>query len=139
MAWPWMKGTKFDGPNAFLDPPIDPVNEFDDRPSVADLIAEHRSYIDRVREQLQDENPLFSNEKHDELWILRFLMSHKNNVKAASKAAIHTLDFRNEHKLDEKDLRRFVVGPELAQINTWFSGRQSFHVNAANAKIWEKY
>ena len=85
--------------------PIPPLNEHDDRPSVKELIEKHRSAIDKVRSELVSD-PLFDIKKHDDLWILRFVLSHKkNHFKATIKAAKHTLAFRKEHHLDEKDIR----------------------------------
>lgn len=59
--------------------------------------------IDKIKTELQDD-PLFDYPaKHDDLWILRFWLSHKE-TKPAVKAAKHTLQFRKEHKLDEQNL-----------------------------------
>lgn len=100
-SWIWMKGLKV----AIADA-IAPVNDKDVRQSVKDLIAEHRVEIDQIKVVLEND-PLYERDKHDDLWIVRFLLSHKNNHKAAIKAAKYTLAFRKEHKLDEQDLRPF--------------------------------
>jgi hypothetical protein len=82
---------------------IDPVTPEDDRLSVKELIATHRESIDKIKVEL-DSDPLFDYPaKHDDLWILRFYLSHKK-VKPSVKAAKHTLLFRKEHNLDEKSL-----------------------------------
>lgn len=97
-SWIWMKG--IDVPIADA---IDPVTPEDDRTSVKDLIATHREQIDKIKCEL-DTDPLFEYPtKHDDLWILRFYLSHKK-VKPSVKAAKHTLQFRKEHKLDETSL-----------------------------------
>lgn len=98
-SWPWLKGCT----TAIADP-IPPVNEHDRRPAVIPLIAEHRKVIDQVRSELELD-PLYSKNKHDDLWILRFVLSHKRKVKAAVKAAKYTLAFRQEHDLDARDIR----------------------------------
>jgi CRAL/TRIO domain len=98
---PWLKGCS----TAVADP-IPPLNEYDDRPAVIPLISKHRSIIDQVRSELKLD-PLYNKIKHDDLWILRFVLSHKRKVKAAVKAAKYTLVFRQEHYLDARD-RRFV-------------------------------
>lgn len=104
--WPWMKGQKV----AIADP-VPPANERDDRPAVKDLIAEHRDKIERVRQELKDSNgSLYDPSKHDDLWIVRFLLSHKKNVKASVKAAKHTLEFRSRFQLDERDIRHIHMG-----------------------------
>jgi hypothetical protein len=82
---------------------INPVTPEDDRPSVKELIAKHRKQVDKIKGELEDD-PLFEYPaKHDDLWIVRFWLSHKS-VKPAVKAAKHTLQFRKEHKLDEMNL-----------------------------------
>jgi hypothetical protein len=98
-SWPWMKGVGVGVADA-----IPPVDELDDRPSVKGLIEENRIVIDQVRIELEAD-PLYDAGKHDQLWILRFLLSHKLDKKRALKAAKTALIFRNEHKLDEKDIR----------------------------------
>jgi len=107
-SWPWMKGVQV----AVADP-IPPVNEHDKRPSVKELIEKHRSVIDQVKQEL-GQDPLYDDTKHDDLWILRFVLSHKKKKKAVIKAAKHTLQFRREHKLDEEDMRPYppVGGPD---------------------------
>lgn len=106
VAWPWMRGV-----NVAIADPIPPVNECDDRPSVKALIDENRTIIDETKKELEAD-PLYNAGKHDDLWILRFLLSHKKNTKAAVKAAKTTLAFRDKYKLDEKDIRPFPPGPD---------------------------
>ena len=91
--------------------PIPPVNEYDDRVSVKSLIDANRKILDESKNELASD-PLYNAGKHDDLWILRFLLSHKKNKKAALKAAKATLVFRKEHKLDEEDIRSFPPGPD---------------------------
>jgi hypothetical protein len=98
-TWPWLEGR-----GVTIADPIPPVTARDDRPSVKDLIAEYRSLIDQVRDELHSD-PLFNASKHDDLWILRFLLSHKKKIKLSVKAAKSTLAFRDEHQLDAKDIR----------------------------------
>jgi hypothetical protein len=98
-GWIWMKGVK----EALADP-IEPVCPEDERESVKALIDKHRDKIDKVKEGIQND-PLYDSIKHDDLWILRFVLSHKFKSKPAIKAAKHTLEFRQKHKLDEKDIR----------------------------------
>ena len=111
-GWPWMKGC----PVAFADPPIPPIDAHDDRPAVKDIIEEHRDLIDKVMGKLQDD-PLFDPTKHDDLWIVRFLLSHKKKIKHSVKAAKHTLQFRADLKLDERDMRSIHVGKNTNQLN----------------------
>jgi hypothetical protein len=101
-SWPWMN----DAPVAIADP-IDPINEYDVRPSVKDLIAQNRKSIDKAKAILEH-HTLFHSQKHDDLWILRFCLSHKK-TKDAVKAAQHALVFREEHQLDFKDIRYHPV------------------------------
>ena len=95
--------------------PIEPVDKLDKRPAVKDLIQEHRSAIDAVAKELKSD-ALFDPSKHDDLWILRFVLSHCKSKKKttdktlakAAAAAKATLVFRKEHKLDDEDLRAHV-------------------------------
>jgi len=99
-SWPWLA----DLDQVLPDKAIDPIDEYDIRESVPELLNEHSANIELVKEALK-EDPLYEPFKHDELWILRFLLSHKQKVKKAIKAAKHALAFRKKHGLDEKDLR----------------------------------
>ena len=100
-SWPWMKGTDVE---SWVETPIPLVTPHDDRPALQDLLQEHNTKITKLRTALE-EDPLFEPTKHDNLWILRFWLSHKNS-KQALQAAKHTLQFRRQHGLDEKDIRR---------------------------------
>jgi hypothetical protein len=105
-GWPWMKDIKV----TIADPiPLDPASEENDqaRPSVKTLLLEYEELIDQVRKQLELENPLYDPDKHDDLWIVRFLISHKGNVSRAIQAAETTLEFRHSRKLDERDIRGY--------------------------------
>ncbi|CAB9502677.1 expressed unknown protein [Seminavis robusta] len=97
-GWPWMQGIE-----VAIDDPIAPVCPEDDRPSVKVLIEEHAEKIAKIKAALR-EDPLFDADKHDDLWILRYWLSHKKS-KDAIDAAKHTLKFRHEHHLDDKDIR----------------------------------
>jgi len=102
---------------ALADPPIAPICADDERPAVRDLIAKHRLVLDELAQELStsdETKALFDKTKHDDLWILRFVLSHKGHYKQALHAAVHTLQFRAEHHLDDKDIRAFPPGP-LAQ------------------------
>ena len=84
-------------------PPIPPIDEHDRRPAIKDLIKTKRLKIDKIYEGIKDD-PLFSPTKHDDLWILRFALSH-NKTKAAIEAARECLFYRNKYKLDKQDIR----------------------------------
>lgn len=92
----------------------------DPRPLVKDLICEHRDLIDEMvlslsnntnsSDDITSQSPttasLFDHaHKHDDLWCLRFLLSHKKNLNNAIAAARTTLKFRSKYHLDEADLR----------------------------------
>jgi CRAL/TRIO domain len=116
-SWPWMKGVDV----AIADPaPVDPNQ--DDRPSIPELILAHRHSIDEVKAELLQEPEFDYENKHDDLWILRFVLSHKKPKKAV-KAAKHTLAFRKEHKLDERDIR---YAPPDAKLD--FEPMQRYYV-----------
>lgn len=119
-GWIWMK----DATAAMAtQPPLPPVNEGDERLALVDVLKEHRSLIDQVAAELAND-PLYQSSKHDDLWIVRFLLSHKKNIKAAVKAAKHTLAIRAEYRLDEKDIRftRFDKNlPDNAAVQRYLS------------------
>jgi hypothetical protein len=99
-GWIWMQGV-----DVAIADPIAPVVPEDKRESVKELIANHREKIDKVKESLEDD-PLYDPaNKHDDLWVLRFILSHKKKTKPALKAAKHTLQFREKHNLDDEDIR----------------------------------
>jgi len=101
-SWPWMKDVE-----TTIAKPIDPVTQNDDRPSVLDLIKKHRDVIDEMKSHLKTD-PLYVPDKHDDLWILRFILSHSTKKKCyAIKAAKDTLKFRHENCLDDKDIRDY--------------------------------
>ena len=92
------------GVNKAIADPIDPVTPSDERPSVKALIDEHREKIDKIKAEVS-EDPLYDASKHDDLWILRFFLSHKK-TKQAIAAAKTTLLFRQKYDLDAKDIRK---------------------------------
>lgn len=98
-GWPWMKGQ----PVAIADAEPD---ETDPRPIVKDVIQTHRESLDQFQAELLD-NPLYDPlMKHDDLWCVRFLLSHKGNVEKSLQSANTTLLFRKKHNLDDVDLRQ---------------------------------
>lgn len=84
--------------------PSPPVSTEDDRPAVRDLLDMYRDGIDNVRDLVSaDQNGLYTASLHDDLWMLRFYLSHGKNASKAAKAAIKTMIYRAEHGLDEID------------------------------------
>ncbi|KAI2503370.1 SEC14 cytosolic factor [Fragilaria crotonensis] len=88
--------------------PLPLADEFDDRPCVRDLIQQHETRIREIGSKIQSD-PCFNPHKHDDLWILRFALSHKSNKKAAD-CAIQFMHYRHERNLDETDIRENVPG-----------------------------
>merc|ERR1711935_839367 len=81
---------------------------YDERPLVKDLLKKHGKAIASVREKIladEEGKALYEKadnaERYDEIWILRFVLSHKGSVKAATKAALSTIRFREEKKVNE--------------------------------------
>lgn len=97
-SWIWMKDVSV----AIADP-IEPIDQFDRRPSVKDLLKKNAPTIASVKEVIRND-PLYDATKHDDLFILRFLLSHRRPG-AAIKGIQHTLLFRKEQALDETDIR----------------------------------
>mmetsp|Transcript_7842 Transcript_7842/g.11421 ORF Transcript_7842/g.11421 Transcript_7842/m.11421 type:complete len:304 (-) Transcript_7842:87-998(-) len=108
--WPWVEEDRSN------DAPIPPVTVYDDRPAVKDLIERHSFKIDEVRSKLR-ENVLFDEKKHDDLWILRYLLSHKLRVKSAAVAAIATLEYRDVHQLDSESILNDWPGLDCSNEN----------------------
>jgi len=90
-------------------------DEHDDRPFVKDLLKKHSKTIKSVQKIIiADENigkKLYNPEKHDDIWILRYVLTHKSKAKAAAKAALKTIKFRDELKMDEEygDIRNRIM------------------------------
>lgn len=72
----------------------------DNRPLVKDLLEKHASKLAELRAILEKEES-YSKEHYDDLWMLRFLLSHNTKVSKASTAAINTMNFRKERKMNE--------------------------------------
>jgi hypothetical protein len=103
-AGPWV-----DEDRSTLEP-LPPTTEFDKRPATRDLIALHKEKINKVRQILAAESPeLYDPIKHDDLWIMRYILSHKT-VPKASAAAKKFLLYRKERGLDDKDIRNDPPG-----------------------------
>jgi len=83
-------------------------DSYDERPLIDDLLEKHAKAIASVRESiLSDDECKALYEKgnnitlYDDIWILRYVLSHKGHAKAAAKAAISTIKFREATKLNE--------------------------------------
>lgn len=84
-------------------------DETDDRPLVRDLLEKNASKLEKLRSVLEKEDG-YSAERYDDLWMLRFLLTHKGKVSKASDAAVRTIAFRKQHKLNELgDIRHKLV------------------------------
>lgn len=93
--------------------------ENDDRPLVKDLLEQHASKLAELRAILEKEDS-YSKEHYDNIWMLRFLLSHKKASKA-SAAAIRTMKFRQERKLNELgDIRNKLVDYMDHQSDRYF-------------------
>jgi len=67
---------------------------------VAKLCAEHSKAIADMAKALQS-NELYDPAHHDELWLLRFLLSAKSKVEKATADAAACLQWRVDHKMDQ--------------------------------------
>lgn len=89
---------------------------YDERPLVDDLLEKHAKAVAYVRLHiLADEECMAlyvkgdNTKRYDDIWILRYVLSHKGHVKSASKAAMKTIKFREESNLNEVgDLRHRI-------------------------------
>ena len=105
-GWPWMKGKLVAIANARVSSNPD---EGDPRPILQHLLYEYRPLIDAMGRSLRKKAvDGYDPKKHDDLWLLRFLLSHKSNPQKAFDAAKTTLSFRQEYKLDKLgDIREY--------------------------------
>jgi hypothetical protein len=102
--------------------PLPPASEFDTRPSTRDLIHHHRHNIAQVKRNLEQRCQLYHPKRHDELWILRYLLSQKTVKKAADCAKLF-IEYRAERSLDTVDLRAHPPSSNCVQhagVRTYF-------------------
>ena len=100
----------------------------DTRPLIGELLAEHSEEIRSVQNMLltADEELYRANSSvYDDIWILRFILSHKKDVKAAGKAALKTMNFRKENKLNELGDTRHILFPVQELFGSFCEGRHS--------------
>jgi len=89
-----------------------PSVESHGRALVRDLIKQHEKQIIELRTAMR-QVPLFNEDQHDDLWLLRFVLSHKGAT-AAYEAAQRCLIFRHEHSLDDPNFP--IGGPEALKV-----------------------
>ncbi len=100
-----------------------PQDVHDDRPFISDLLKENSSEIEAVRTIIQDDDLYSKGDnsiRYDDIWILRYVLSHKKNVESASKAAIATMHFREERRLNELGDIRYKVPSKRVPAATQF-------------------
>ena len=68
--------------------------------SVVRLLKLHSAKVEQLR-KLVSTHPHFKPERHDGLWLLRYLLSHRLRVPTAAKAARTALQIRHDLQLDE--------------------------------------
>jgi CRAL/TRIO domain len=112
VGWPWMGEQPVDVSNRLQPQPIPPVHDFDHRPTLVDLLAQHRQSLNQMTAALAV-HPLYQCHKHDDVWMVRFVLSHPKNTTAAITAAERTLHFRAQHELDATDIRHCPIGPNV--------------------------
>lgn len=83
------------------------------RASVRDLIEKHAAQLAEMRSSLETD-PLYVAARHDDLWMLRFLLSHKGSVSKAATAAKGALLHRQKFNLDDPALT--VAGPAALRV-----------------------
>ena len=91
-------------------------------PYIQDLLRQHQQEIKAVHEFLFNSEPLFVQDsqspkpRYDNIWILRYILSHRT-IASASKAAQKTIQFRHAKGLNELgDIRHCV--PSLRKTET---------------------
>ena len=112
-----------------MTPSISASNSRDDsRPLIVDLLAAHSEEIASVQEGIKANNlgkDLYikggNPQCYDDIWILRFVLSHRGNVKSATKAAIKTMIFREEKQLNVVGDLRYKIKNYSCEENDAFS------------------
>ena len=98
-----------------FDPgPTLPSSPHDDRPLIKELLADKAAQLIELQ-QLICEHVHYKASLHDDVWLLRFLLSHeRSGVKAAAAAVCYTLDWRHRHGMDavSDELRRLPTAME---------------------------
>lgn len=84
---------------AFNNVTCAPMSPQDDRPAICDLLSKHSKELTLVKELVSIDNPLYNTNRHDDIWLLRFLLSQIQPDKAAV-AARNTMQYRHQHNLD---------------------------------------
>jgi len=95
-------------------PATSPVTAEDDRPLVRDLLLQHERGLEALRSLVVGE-PLYSPTVHDDLWLLRFLLSHKDKVAVAARAAASCMRYRHENGLDVLDAIAADEAPDATE------------------------
>ena len=112
-----------------------PCTVHDTRPSLPDLYAKHAADICEVR-RLVSIDPLYNASRHDDLWLLRFVLSHSKSGRKcaarAAEAARYTLAWREAHQVDQlsAELQRT---PLLQHVD--FERAHSKHVRAQRSAL----
>jgi len=70
------------------------------RPLIRDLLNKYSSEISRVLNKIKP-HELYDPSRYDDIWVLRFVLSHKGSTTKATQAAIKTMEFRDEKKLNK--------------------------------------
>lgn len=88
----------------------------DDRPLVKDLLEQHATSIDEVRQKILSDETIGKRlwNKHpgryDDIWLLRYTLSHKGDVEHATKAALNTMKMHETMKMNKEfsDIRQRI-------------------------------
>merc|ERR1711971_516118 len=64
-----------------------------------------------IRDKIKNEELYHKDDnakRYDDIWILRYALSYKDDIEGATKAAVQTMIFRDEKKLNREDLRHRI-------------------------------
>lgn len=109
----------------------------DTRPAVRDLLAQHRKKLAALRGLVEDHEH-FQPGRHDDLWLLRFLLSHGGKPAVAAAKARGAITFRHARRLDEVDLKLLWPRTDVVQATAadhfFAEGTAWQHFRSASAK-----
>lgn len=87
-----------------------------ERDRLSDLLAKHAAAMAELTSIVRV-SPLYDPQLHDDVWLLRFLLSHlRGGASQAASAALSAMAFRKAHGLDSSAVRPPCGGPEALKL-----------------------
>ena len=82
--------------------------------------------IQHMRKHIET-GPFYDANINDDIWILRFILSHEGSMEKAVLAALKTMKFRHDHKINEfGDIRSKILNHEDIENSDSFTIHKQF-------------